>query len=129
VRRQSRNGFSRPILFQEVKFMSIKTIAAALALGAVCAVAPSLASAGGEIQEYERTSVNSYAGGGYGAYAPPMPANYARPMGAYYGGYGCSACATMPYGYSYGAPAGGGFGNDIFTAGLLGVGIGYLLFH
>lgn len=109
--------------------MSIKIAAAALCLAATCTVA----HAGGEIQEYERSSYSAYSGGGYGAYQAPMPANYARPMGAYYGspcgGY-ASPCATMPYGYAYGAPAGGGgFGNDIFTAGLLGVGIGYLLFH
>src|SRR5690349_6068279 len=108
--------------------MSFKTAVAALALG-VCVAVPMTANAGGEIQEYERTSYSA-AGGGYGAYAAPMPANYARPMGAYYGsacgGY-ASPCGTMPYGYAYGgAPRTGGFGNDIFTAGLLGVGIGYL---
>lgn len=113
--------------------MSIKTLAAAIALGAVCAVAPTMATAGGELQEYERPmSYQAYSGGGYGAYAAPMPANYARPMGVYGAGYGCP---TAPYGYAYGGGAcgGGGYssgmGNDIFTAGLLGLGIGYLLFH
>jgi hypothetical protein len=111
--------------------MSIKTVAAAVALGAVCAVAPSVASAGGEIQAYERSSYSaSYGAGAYGAgaYGAPAPMGYARPMGQYYGGHGCSPCATMPYGYSYGRPS-GGFGGDFLTAGLLGVGLGYLLFH
>ncbi len=103
--------------------MSIKAIAAAVAIGTMCSVS----FAGGEIQAYERTSYS--AGYGAGAYAPPMPANYARPMGAYYGAsaYGCSPCASMPYGYSQGRP--GFMGNDFLTAGLLGVGLGYLLFH
>ena len=113
--------------------MNIKTVAAAVAMGAVCALAPTLSTAGGELQAYERpytgysqaTYQSSYAGygGGYGA---PMPASYARPA-SMYGGYGCGPCASMPYGYSMGHP--GLFGNDIFTAGLLGVGIGYLIFH
>ena len=109
--------------------MSFKNAAAALALGAVCAVAPTMASAGGELQEYERPGYNAYAGAGYGAYQAPMPANYARPVSAYYGGYGCNPCATAPYGYAYGGAPRAGFGNDLLTAGLLGVGIGYLLFH
>jgi len=108
--------------------MNIRTFAAAVAVGAVCAAVPTVASAGGEIQEYERTSAYAAAGGGYGAYAPPMPASYARPMGAYYGGYGCGPCQTMPYGYRYGRPQ-GAFGSDFLTAGLLGIGLGYLIFH
>ena len=108
--------------------MSIKTVAAAVALGVVCAVVPSVASAGGEIQAYERSSYSASSAYGAGAYGAPAPAGYARPMGQYYGGYGCSPCASMPYGYSYGRPS-GGFGGDMLTAGLLGVGLGYLIFH
>lgn len=110
--------------------MNIKTVAAALAVGAAVAT-PQIATAGGELQAYERP-YTSYAATSYshhGAYAPPPPAPYyARPASMYYGGYGCSPCATMPYGYSYGRP-GGILGSDVFTAGLLGLGIGYLLFH
>ena len=108
--------------------MSIKTVAAAVALGAVCAVVPSVASAGGEIQAYERSSYSASAGYGAGAYGAPAPMGYARPMAQYYGGYGCGPCASMPYGYSYGRP-GFGVGSDLLTAGLLGVGLGYLIFH
>lgn len=113
--------------------MSIKTFAAAVALGTLCAVAPTTGTAGGEVQGYERpytgySQTTSYSGG---SYAPPMPANYARPMSMYQGGNGCppaGPCATMPYGYSQGRP-GFGLGGDVFTAGLVGIGIGYLLFH
>ena len=104
--------------------MSMKKIAAVLAISAACAGA----YAGGEIQEYG-TPYSAYSGGGYGAYQAPMPANYARPASVYYGGYGCSPCATMPYGYAYGGAPRTGFGNDVLTAGLIGIGVGYLLFH
>jgi hypothetical protein len=86
--------------------MSIKTIAAALAIGTLCAAAPTTGSAGGEMQSYERPSTgHSATTTQVGAYAPPMPANYARPMSMYQGGNGCppaGPCATMPYGYSHG---------------------------
>lgn len=107
--------------------MNIRIIAATVAIGAMCAVG----SAGGELQAYERpyTGYGYGASAGYGgAYAAPMPANYARPAGMYYGGYGCGGpCASMPYGYSQGRP--GLFGSDVFSAGLLGIGLGYLIFH
>lgn len=108
--------------------MSIKMITAALALGVVCVATPEVASAGGELQSYE-APYTGYATAGYsaGAYAPPPAPYYGRPAGMYYGGYGCSPCASMPYGYSYGRP--GFLGNDVFTAGLLGIGLGYLIFH
>lgn len=112
--------------------MNIKTLSAALTVAAVAFAAPQVASAGGELQSYERPytgySSTSYSAG---TYAAPMPANYARPMGQYYGGNGmCGGpCATMPYGYSYGRPGGFGVGSDVFTAGLLGIGLGYLIFH
>lgn len=109
--------------------MSIKITAAAIAVGAVVAAAPGIATAGGEIQAYERTTYSA----GYGAYAPPAPSSYARPMGMYqgggYGGYGSHPCATMPYGYSHAGVGVGVGGNDFLTAGLLGIGLGYLLFH
>jgi hypothetical protein len=116
--------------FQEV-VMSIMKITAALALGMVCVAAPEMASAGGEIQAYERpyssyAATSSYSAGAYAP--PPMSASYARPAGMYYGGYGCGPCASMPYGYSYGRPGLMG-GSDVFTAGLLGIGLGYLIFH
>lgn len=117
------------ILFQEV-VMSIKMITAALAVGIVCVATPDLASAGGEIQAYE-APYRGYAANSYysaGAYAPPPAPYYARPASMYYGGYGCSPCASMPYGASYGRPGLMG-GNDVFTAGLLGIGLGYLFFH
>lgn len=114
--------------------MNIKMVTSALAVGIACA-APQVASAGGEMQAYERpyssyAATTSYSAGAYAP--PPAPAPYyGRPVGMYYGGgYGCNPCATMPYGYSYGRPGGGfGMGNDVFTAGLLGIGLGYLLFH
>lgn len=114
--------------------MNIKMVTSALAVGIACA-APQVASAGGEMQAYEAPYSRSYAATSYsaGAYAPPPAPYYGRPAGMYYGGgygggYGCSPCATMPYGASYGRP-GGMFGNDVFSAGLLGIGLGYLLFH
>jgi hypothetical protein len=121
-----------------------KSTAALVAAGAVCTLAPTLSIAGGEIQEYERTSrTTTYSGAAsqYTNNAPPP--SYARPMGAYYAPP-MSPCGTMPYGgggYGYGyyqgggacSPCGGGGGlfgsNPVFTAGLLGVGIGYLLWH
>ena len=109
--------------------MSIKSVAAAVAVGAALAVAPGVVSAGGEIQAYEQSSYSASSAYGAGAYGAPAPMGYARPMAQYYGGYGCSPCASMPYGYNYGRPAGVGFGGDFLTAGLLGVGLGYLLFH
>lgn len=115
--------------------MSIKTFVAAIALGSLCALAPTSGSAGGELQSYERPYTGYRTTTDYqaGTYAAPMPANYARPMAMYGQGYGCgmSPCGTMPYG----APVGGysrGYGvggNDVFTAGLLGIGLGYLIFH
>ncbi len=113
--------------------MSIKTLAAAIALAALSVAAPTSGSAGGELQGYERpytgySATSSYTGYNSGAYAPPMPANYARPVGMYNAGYGCGPCATMPYGNTYGRP-GFGVGSDVFTAGLLGIGLGYLIFH
>lgn len=108
--------------------MNIKGITTAVALGVACMAAPQLASAGGELQAYERPyTATSYAQSSYAAYPPPPAPYYGRPAGMYYGGYGCSPCASMPYGYSAGRP--GLFGNDILTAGLLGVGLGYLIFH
>jgi hypothetical protein len=63
-------------------------------------------------------------------------------MGAYYGAP-MSPCGSMPYGmqggYGYGACGGGCggygggggglFGNPVFTAGVLGLGLGYLIWH
>ena len=115
-----------------------KSTAAILAAGAICTLAPSLSTAGGEIQEYERTTrTTAYqaAPSQYSNMAPP-PA-YARPMGAYYGAP-VSPCGSMPYGGACaygggGSCCGGGGGlfgsNPVFTAGLLGVGLGYLIWH
>lgn len=121
--------------------MFTKSAAAIIAAGAVCSLGPALSIAGGEIQEYERTSrTTSYqaAPAQYSNYAPPP--SYARPMGAYYGAP-MSPCGSMPYGYGGygggygycggGCGGGGGLfgGNPVFTAGLLGLGVGYLLWH
>ncbi|MGI8908867.1 MAG: hypothetical protein ACR2IE_20530 [Candidatus Sumerlaeaceae bacterium] len=124
--------------------MNTKLTAAALAAGALSLLAPSSSFAGGEVQEYERTTrTTSYqaAPAQYSNNAPPP--SYARPMGAYYGA-SMSPCGTMPYGgaggggNAYGGACspccgGGGGGlfgsNPVFTAGLLGVGLGYLLWH
>lgn len=107
--------------------MNIKGITTAVALGVACVVAPQGASAGGELQAYERPYSSPYAQPAYASYPQTPAPYYGRPAGMYYGGYGCSPCASQPYGYSAGRP--GLFGNDILTAGLLGVGLGYLIFH
>lgn len=126
--------------------MFTKSAAALVAAGAISMVAPSLSLAGGEIQEYERTTrtttaqsqaaQNMYSNG-----APPP--SYVRPMGMYYAPP-MSPCGSMPYGYgvySGGYGYGGGYcgggcgggglfgGNPVFTAGLLGLGLGYLIWH
>lgn len=106
--------------------MSIKSILAVAVVSAACTTA----FAGGEIQSY----ASPYAGySAYGAYGAPAPMNYARPASAYYGGgyNACNPCASAPHGYAYGTSGGFGgiLGNDLLTAGLVGVGVGYLLFH
>jgi hypothetical protein len=116
--------------------MSAKLIAAFAVVCAAGLSIPAPVQAGGEIQEYQTTTrraaqTTSYAPAyANGYYGPPAVA-YARPMGMYYGSY-CNTCGPQPYGYSgYAYGNGGGFGvnNDILTAGLLGLGIGYLIFH
>ncbi len=100
----------------------------ALMLAVAALALPSVSMAGGELQQYQATSSYS-ASAGYGAYPPAGASNgYARPMGAYAGNPCASPCATQPYGYSSGG-AGFGMRSDILTAGLLGLGIGYLIFH
>ena len=104
--------------------------AAALAIAAVVAAVPAASFAGGDIQQYP-ASAATYQQQTYSSYAP-APAPYMRPSGMYYGSY-CSPCATMPYGYGYGQGygygGGGLFGNPVFTAGVLGLGLGYLIWH
>lgn len=97
-------------------------------MAATCVVSAADAFAGGELA--------------YGSYQYPAPqqqyystypsaayqqVNYARPASAY---YGQAAPCGSPCGGGY-ARGGGMFGmnNDILTAGLVGVGIGYLIFH
>lgn len=136
----------------------LKKSAAALAVaGAITLVAPSVSTAGGEMQEYQqmsRTTTTTSGGagsgapaGGAGSGAPAAYSNYApapsyvRPMSSYYGSPYMGPCSTMPYGGGAGqgaacnpcAGGGGGggglFGNPVFTAGLLGLGLGYLIWH
>jgi hypothetical protein len=115
--------------------MSAKYIAAFAVVLAAGLSMPTPVQAGGEIQEYQSSSRRTvqatnpapYANGYYG----PPAAAYARPMGMYYGSY-CNTCGPQPYGYSgyaYGNGGGMGVNNDLLTAGLLGIGIGYLIFH
>jgi len=130
--------------------MFSKSVAAVAVAGAML-VAPSVSNAGGEVQEYQRTTQTTLSSGAYGApsaYSNYAPApSYVRPMSAYYGSPYMGPCPTTPYGmagmgggYGYGCPspcrpcggggAGGGlFGNPVFTAGLLGLGLGYLIWH
>lgn len=118
-----------------------KTVVAAVA-SAMALVAPAVSMAGGEVQEYTRSQTTTYSSGaGAGMYSNYAPAPmYAQPMGQYYGTPSMmQQCGTMPYGqsnyyggYAGGSPCGGGggglFGNPIFTAGILGLGLGYLIF-
>jgi hypothetical protein len=125
--------------------MSTMKAAAVATVTALCVAAPALSHAGGEIQEYTRTSTSttasnagaSTAAAPYSNYAPPP--SYVRPMSMYYGAPYGPPCPTLPYGhggygygYGYGGgQCGGGGGSmpgDLLTAGLLGLGIGYLIF-
>jgi hypothetical protein len=116
--------------------MITKSAAALVAAGAICAIAPALSIAGGEIQEYEHARTTYQAApAAYTNNAPPP--SYVRPMGMYYGAP-ISPCASMPYGYGYACAApcggyggcgGGLFGDPVFTAGLIGLGLGYLIWH
>jgi len=102
--------------------------AAGLAVAAAFAAVPASSIAGGDVQQYQATTTYTQQ-----PYAP-APGPYMQPSGMYYGSYGCSPCATAPYGqsygYGYGYQAGGGlFGNPVFAAGVLGLGLGYIIWH
>lgn len=98
------------------------------ALTAACAVAATGAFAGGELAYgagYPAPQAHYYNTYPSAAY---QQVNYARPASYYYGQ--AAQCNPCGGGYAYGG-GGGLFGmnNDILTAGLLGVGLGYLIFH